>query len=35
MPECKDVIVEKRVFDEENDLPFDNESIDLVVSSLK
>ncbi len=35
VPECKDVIVEKKVFDEEEDLPFQNESIDLVVSSLK
>jgi hypothetical protein len=35
MPECKDIIVEKRVFDEEDDLPFENESVDLVVSNLK
>jgi NADH dehydrogenase [ubiquinone] 1 alpha subcomplex assembly factor 5 len=27
--------VDKRVFDEENDLPFENESLDLVYSSLK
>ncbi|CAF0721073.1 unnamed protein product [Brachionus calyciflorus] len=26
--------VEKRVFDEEDDLPFENESIDLIISSL-
>lgn len=27
--------VEKKVFDEEDDLPFENNSIDLIVSSLK
>lgn len=27
--------IEKRVFDEEDDLPFANNSLDLVVSSLK
>lgn len=34
MPE-QGVEVEKRVFDEENDLPFADNSLDLVVSSLK
>jgi hypothetical protein len=29
------VEVEKRVFDEEDDLPFEDDSLDLVVSSLK
>lgn len=29
------VQVEKRVFDEENDLPFGENSLDLVVSNLK
>ncbi len=29
------VEVVKRVFDEENDLPFEDKSLDLVVSSLK
>ena len=33
MPE--DVVVEKKVFDEENDLPFADNSLDLIVSSLK
>lgn len=27
--------VEKKIFDEEDDLPFENNSIDLIVSSLK
>jgi hypothetical protein len=30
-----DIIIEKQVFDEENDLPFGDQSIDLIVSSLK
>ena len=35
IPNDDGVIIEKRVFDEENDLPFDENSLDLVVSSLK
>lgn len=31
----KGIEVEKRVFDEEENLPFDDNSLDLVVSSLK
>ena len=34
LPE-KGIEIEKRVFDEENDLPFADNSLDLVVSSLK
>lgn len=31
----KEVEVEKKIFDEENNLPFKDNSLDLVVSSLK
>ena len=31
----KEVEVEKKIFDEENNLPFKDKSLDLVVSSLK
>ena len=34
LPE-KEIQVEKKVFDEEEDLPFADNSLDLVVSSLK
>lgn len=34
LPE-EDVQVEKKIFDEEEDLPFENDSLDLIVSSLK
>jgi len=34
LPEDENVLVEKKVFDEESDLPFADNSLDLVVSSL-
>ncbi len=34
LPE-KEIQIEKKVFDEEEDLPFADNSLDLVVSSLK
>jgi hypothetical protein len=34
-PECNEIELEKMVFDEEDDLPFEDNSIDMMVSSLK
>ena len=35
LPDDKEIEIEKRVFDEEDDLPFKECSLDLVYSSLK
>ena len=35
MPVDNGIVVEKKVFDEENDLPFEANSLDLIISSLK